>query len=684
MARLTSIGFELNSLTAGVEIDSTSSPLPSIVTSPVRSGTYALKCDSTTGSDKWIQYKFSNSGVIIGYIRVYIYINTAPSSGDVFLAMNTANSSQVFNIVLNTDRTIQLQGTGTKSSILSLNTWYRLEIEVDFTTQSAVVLTGKLDGIQFESLNTDLTSFPTLNNFAEFILFSGGDYGGLYYFDDIAINTNTGSFQNSWPGSGSIVHLRPNAIGDNSQWTPDSGDNYTNVDEVTPDDYTSLVVTGGSSIDDYNIDNTPVAIVSGDIINLIHVGVRYYSGSETGSIRVRAKKETSGTVSEGSTIDTSGSTVFNTNANAAPKNYPLTLYQDPDSSDWTKTILDTSQIGIRTVVVPTDENAGVSTLWMLVDYTPAAITTSTTTTISTSTTTSTSSTTTSNSTTLTTSSSTSTTRSTSTSSTTTSSSTSTTKSTSTSSTQSITTSTSSTTTSSSTSTTKSTSTSSTTTSSSTSITKSTSTTQSVTTSTSSTTTSSSTSISQSTSSTTTSSSTSTTKSTSTTRSTSTTQSVTTSTSSTTTSVSTSTTTLAQFTVETVKTNLLAKLNAMGTLKAAFDYPTGNPNGKYPFAVLTLREGEGRFGSTAHNIRREGYTIRVYQEQSKLGQGVEAAESISINVLSELQSALDMDTTLSGTCKYVVPVSWNATYENRELDIRVLEVNVNAYGIVDSK
>jgi len=130
--------------------------------------------------------------------------------------------------------------------------------------------------------------------------------------------------------------------------------------------------------------------------------------------------------------------------------------------------------------------------------------------------------------------------------------------------------------------------------------------------------------------------------------------------------------------------LLAKLNAITTLKAAFDYPTGNPDGKYPFATLTLREGEGRFGSTAHNIRKESYVIKVYQEQSKIGQGVEAAESITMSVLSELQNALDMDTTLSGTCKYVVPVSWNTAYENRELDVRILEVIIEAYGIVDSR
>ena len=133
----------------------------------------------------------------------------------------------------------------------------------------------------------------------------------------------------------------------------------------------------------------------------------------------------------------------------------------------------------------------------------------------------------------------------------------------------------------------------------------------------------------------------------------------------------------------IQTKLLLKLNEMGTLKAAFDYPTGNPDGKYPFAVLTLRDGDARFADIVHNLRRQGFSITVYQEQSKLGQGVEAAESITTSVLKELKTALDMDTTLSGNCKWVTPVNWNTTYVDRELDTRVLEVSVDAYEIVNS-
>lgn len=137
-------------------------------------------------------------------------------------------------------------------------------------------------------------------------------------------------------------------------------------------------------------------------------------------------------------------------------------------------------------------------------------------------------------------------------------------------------------------------------------------------------------------------------------------------------------------VDAIRTKLLTKLGEMQSLKAAYDWETSNPNGNYPFATLTLRAGEGRFESTAHNRRIRGFRIRVYQERSKIGQGPENAEDISVAVLDELETALDMDTTLSGTCKFVKPISWGAGYVDRELDTRILEINLEAFDLVSSQ
>lgn len=133
-----------------------------------------------------------------------------------------------------------------------------------------------------------------------------------------------------------------------------------------------------------------------------------------------------------------------------------------------------------------------------------------------------------------------------------------------------------------------------------------------------------------------------------------------------------------------RAKLLAKLNDMQTLKAAYDWETSNPDGNYPYATLTLRDGDGEFGSSSHNFRRRGFTIRVYQERSKAGQGPERAEDIIATVVDELETAFDMDTTLSGTVKYINPINWTGEYIDRELDTRVLTMGVDAFELESSQ
>lgn len=134
-------------------------------------------------------------------------------------------------------------------------------------------------------------------------------------------------------------------------------------------------------------------------------------------------------------------------------------------------------------------------------------------------------------------------------------------------------------------------------------------------------------------------------------------------------------------VTAIKTSLLTALNAMGSLKAAFPYETSDSDGKYPFACLTLKSGNGQFADTARNLRKHSFWIRVYQEQSKEGQGVQQAETISVNVLDELLAHLDLNMTLSGNCKYTKPASYTAMYHRRELTVRILEIQLDAFEIV---
>jgi hypothetical protein len=137
-------------------------------------------------------------------------------------------------------------------------------------------------------------------------------------------------------------------------------------------------------------------------------------------------------------------------------------------------------------------------------------------------------------------------------------------------------------------------------------------------------------------------------------------------------------------VSAVRNKIVEKLNAMSSLNAVYDYPASNEQGKYPYATVTLRRSDAEIRSTAHNLRTHSFWVRVYQEMSKVGQGVESAERIVVNVIDELEKAFDMDTTLSGTVHWCEPVSWNGSYRNREHDTRILEVQIDAKELVTAR
>lgn len=393
MARAHSSGFELNSTATNVEwsVVGTGQTIVSSVTSgTVRSGTYCGKVSGmTTGTPCGFLYKWL-AATATGpfYLRTALYIHTLPSASNHIISFNgasgTVGSTSRSKITLESNGTLILRnGAGTQigsaSAALTLNTWYYIELQHNAANAGATdILEARINGSVFA---TDATQ--TLSNVFAYSI--GGNMDseaqttGEWYFDDTCVNDNTGSFQNSYPGDGRIIHLHPNAAGDNNAFTVNVGgtagaaNNYTRVLEITPDDATTYngdVLSG--DIDDFNIDNTPSSIGSSDTINVVHVGVRYNAAvaAAEASFQVRTKKISGGTVNS-STAITPISTGWATNANAVPHNYPTTLYQDPDSSNWTKATLDTAQIGYN--ISTTNTNAAdISTIWMLIDSTPVA------------------------------------------------------------------------------------------------------------------------------------------------------------------------------------------------------------------------------------------------------------------------------------------------------------------------
>lgn len=394
MARLASIGFELQTITSGVEGgDRSQAGAMSISTSITRStGIASLRMNPTASQYEWDTI-LPAKATLFG--RTYIYINSMPTTANNYIFGFYKNSSGAGPfVVLTSSGTLQLWNSssgasasqiGSSSSALSTGTWYRLEIKADVST-NPWSLEMLLDGSSIASgtVAATATTMDTVTLDCEGITpstITASNTTGDMYFDDVAVNDNTGSFQNTYPGAGGIVHLQPNAAGDNNQFTVQIGgtagstNNYTRVDEITPDNATTYngdIVSGNT--DDFNLTDTPTTIGSLDTINVVAVGVRYRAvvASLEATFKARVKKISGGTVSSSAGIQPI-STTWVTNANATPRTYPIILYQDPDSSNWTKSTLDSSQIGY-TISTASTNAADISTVWMLIDFTPSVST----------------------------------------------------------------------------------------------------------------------------------------------------------------------------------------------------------------------------------------------------------------------------------------------------------------------
>lgn len=380
MARLHSIGFEQNTLTANVEVTSTNisgGGAVAISTTTVRSGTYAFRA-SNAGASGIARFSYTFAGTTTAgpiYARAYFNFADIPASTGPILAL-WDGTTLFASVRVTSTGTLQLWDSagqiGSDSTALSLNTQYMVELYYK-SNGSSTELNARLEASSFASTTTS-TNSGNVDRLSAGMISNNTSYD--IYIDDVAINDSNGSFQNSWAGSGKLIMLKPNAAGDNTGLTTGVSDNtnhYLNVDDIAPDDDTTYNQTStASQIDDYNIDNSGIG--TSDTVNVVAVGVRYRKvTSGTLVFNVRAKASASGTVEASSNIS-SIATTFQTNAEAIPHNYPLTMYDMPGASTtpWTKTDLDTAQIGVATVS-NTASNWRVTAIWMLVDYTPSGV-----------------------------------------------------------------------------------------------------------------------------------------------------------------------------------------------------------------------------------------------------------------------------------------------------------------------
>lgn len=374
MARLWQTGFELNdALTADLEL-STGSGAVSVVTSPIRSGTYAGRSNAAGTAAFFRQVVFASDQSTQMFMRVYLRIASLPLASVVALRIANVANGVCTQIVLTTGGTLILNDAasvqvGSASAALSLNTQYMIDLSVDASTNPGTV-TGRLDGTVFAT-GANSSQAPWSKALCGVI----GNTTADLAWDDWAVNDASGTRQTSFPGPGKIIHLLPSAAGDANTWLDTaagagSTNNFQLVDEVTPNDATDMVQAVTLNAEDmYNLTNS--GIFAGDTVNCVLVGARFRNNTAdaTTAFRLQARNGSGGTTSQSASI-IPNTTTWVTNAVSQPKNYPLILHTDPNSNPWSQATLDSLQAGVKITAAGVNR-VQVSAVWVSVDYTPS-------------------------------------------------------------------------------------------------------------------------------------------------------------------------------------------------------------------------------------------------------------------------------------------------------------------------
>jgi hypothetical protein len=386
MARIWSSGFETQlAIDYSESLQHTGAGI-SISTAVKRSGNASQRFyhEIAAASNSNISFAYTVDSTY--YVRFYLLIASAPSANTSIAEFTEAYSQSTYcGIKLNTNRTLELYywnssgvvaTIGSASSALELNTWYLVEMKIVDNTLPDMSFEARLSGVAFASgSGAVMATHEALGNF--YFGIDAGGWGGDQslntatadlYFDDLAINDSSGSYQTGYPGNGSIVHLHPNAAGDDAATTG----TYADIDEVPPDDATSYIEIDTDIHANYGFTSSASAgIKPDDTITLVQVGSRQRcEGTGTAVFNPEIKSQSAGTIEAGTWDGATDSTTWiSILGNQQPTYYNLTSYQNPQAAgSWTPALLDTVVAGVEASL--TTDNLWITNLWVLVEYIP--------------------------------------------------------------------------------------------------------------------------------------------------------------------------------------------------------------------------------------------------------------------------------------------------------------------------
>lgn len=316
MARLVTSGLDMGLFPTGANASEGEGFLPGGVPSSdtVNPRLGQGRCAKAASGDATARYTgWSIASPTLGrtyYFRSYIRPSALPSLGTLrVMEVYTAAFGFLCAVRLNAAGKLEFLNTagtvvGTGTTVLPTGAYSRVELSINVASSGASSFTVRLEGV------AEITGTATITNTAPGY-FSTGKCNAVnptidLYWDDVALNDDQGSDQNSWAGDGKITLLKPaadSAVGVFQKPGGGTTNLYTSVDNIPPvgiGDSTNVAdaeksIRGGFAAGNYDVtlqDYVTAGVENGAIVKVVQalasVGRSVASPAVNGQIRMLA------------------------------------------------------------------------------------------------------------------------------------------------------------------------------------------------------------------------------------------------------------------------------------------------------------------------------------------------------------------------------------------------------------
>lgn len=205
---------------------------------------------------------FAFNPVGLSDVAIVRFFDISHNQGE--LRLNTSGGLEYHTFPNGQDTLVAASPNG----IIALNTYQYIEVNVLFAASTTGSVAGQVNGINVFSV-TGIATSSSGNSYANTVqVLNGSGFSNNFQVDDLYMCDGSGTINNDFLGDVSIKLLLPNGNGAFSNFGQvggTSGEHYTSVDEVPPDDDTSYVFSSNpGDVDAYTLSSvgSPSAIVA--------------------------------------------------------------------------------------------------------------------------------------------------------------------------------------------------------------------------------------------------------------------------------------------------------------------------------------------------------------------------------------------------------------------------------------